>query len=66
MPSIALWPAENELGELTLADMLAQLGPQTGKLSKAQKQLSKLAKRSQAVEAPLPGPVRSRKERQAG
>ncbi len=55
-----------ELGELTLADMLADLGPQEGKLSKAQKQLKQLARKAQAVEAPLPGPIRARKERQAG
>ena len=55
-----------ELGELTLADMLAHLGPQEGKLSKAEKQLKQLAKKAQAVEPPLPGPIRTRKERQAG
>ena len=58
--------AGGELGELTLADMLAPLGQPEGKLTKAQKQLKQLAKKAQAVEPPLPGPIRARKERQAG
>lgn len=54
------------LGEFTLADMLADLGTEKGKMSQVHKQLSQLARRGRAVEAPLPGPVRQRKERQAG
>lgn len=58
--------AGGELGELTLADMIAPLGQPEGKLTKAQKQLKQLAKKAQAVKPPLPGPIRARKERQAG
>ena len=46
--------------------MLAPLGAQEGKLSTAEKQLKQLAKKAHAVETPLPGPIRARKERQAG
>ena len=58
--------AGNGTGELSLADLLAGLGPQSGKLSKAHKQLTQLAKKAQPVAAPLPGPIKARKERQAG
>lgn len=59
-------PAGTDSGQLTLADMLTELGPQKGKMSTVHKQLQQLAKKGQAVEPPLPGPIRSRKERQAG
>ena len=55
-----------EGGELTIADLLAGLGERAGKMSKAEKQLAKLAKDSKPVDAPLPGPIKARKQRQVG
>ena len=57
---------DRQSGDLTLADLLAGLGAKSGKLTKAEKQLAQLAKASKPVDAPLPRPIRARKERQVG
>ena len=49
-----------------MADLMAGLGPNRTKLAKAGKQLEQLARGAKAVAPPLPGPIRARKERQAG
>lgn len=53
-------------GELKLEDLIRALGEPKGKRSKAEKQLARLVRKPEAVAPPLPGPIKSRKERQAG
>lgn len=53
-------------GELTLEDLISNLGDGRAKLGSAKKTLEKLTRKSVPVDAPLPGPVKARQERRAG
>ena len=53
-------------GELRISDLIAGLGPEARRLGAARRTLEKLDKQTNPVQPPLPGPVRRRKQRQAG
>ena len=53
-------------GELRISDLIAGLGPEARRLGAARRTLEKLDKQTKPVQPPLPGPVRRRKQRQAG
>ena len=53
-------------GELSVADLMAGLGPERAKLGAARKALERLGRRAAPVAAPLPDRIAARKLRQAG
>ncbi|KAK9827643.1 hypothetical protein WJX81_002537 [Elliptochloris bilobata] len=63
-PSVA--SAGNVGGELSVADLVAGLGPERARLGPARKALERLGRRAAPVAAPLPDRIAARKERQAG
>lgn len=62
----APWLSGDAGGELSVADLMAGLGPERAKLGAARKALERLGRRAAPVAAPLPDRIAARKLRQAG
>ena len=60
------WVPGDAGGELSVADLMAGLGPERAKLGAARKALERLGRRAAPVAAPLPDRIAARKLRQAG